>query len=203
MTLVKRDTSLAEIPVVKDVLTQGEYEAFKAALPQWRDQLIAMLLRNTGLRINELLRLETRHFNLAGPDYFVYVVRSKKRDKAPQYEPLYLVSNLGVQLRNYIAGSSYRQNERVFGNVDGQRDARKITARGLRFAFAQAGVKAIGRPIATREFRAFFIQTLVDGRVPMEMAAAMVGHEDARTTQKHYYRLSADRRRIIGEGIPV
>ena len=53
--------------VAHDALTQGEYEAFKAALPSWRDRLIAMVLRNTGLRINELLALEVRHCNLAGP----------------------------------------------------------------------------------------------------------------------------------------
>jgi integrase len=38
-----------------------------------------MVLRNTGLRINELLALEVRHFNLAGPDFFLYTRRSKKR----------------------------------------------------------------------------------------------------------------------------
>ena len=37
----------------------------------------------------------------------------------------------------------------------------------------------------------------------MAMASKMVGHEDIRTTQAHYYKLSADRRRVIGEGIPV
>ena len=41
--------------VAQDTLTQDEYEAFKAALPSWRDRLIAMLLRNTGIRVNELL----------------------------------------------------------------------------------------------------------------------------------------------------
>ena len=52
-------------------------------------------------------------------------------------------------------------------------------------------------------FRSFFVQTMVDGNVPVAMASKMVGHEDIRTTQAHYYNLSADRRRIIGEGIPV
>ena len=52
-------------------------------------------------------------------------------------------------------------------------------------------------------FRSVLVQTMVDGGVPMAMASKMVGHEDIRTTQAHYYALSADRRRIIGEGIPV
>ena len=52
-------------------------------------------------------------------------------------------------------------------------------------------------------FRSFFVQTMVDGGVPMAMASKMVGHEDIRTTQAHDYALSADRRRAIGEGISV
>ena len=37
----------------------------------------------------------------------------------------------------------------------------------------------------------------------MSMASKTVGHKDIRTTQAHYYALSADRRRVIGEGIAV
>ena len=61
----------------------------------------------------------------------------------------------------------------------------------------------IGRAISPRDFRSFFVQTMVDGGVPMAMASKMVGREDIRTTQAHYYKLSSDRRRVIGEGIPV
>ena len=93
--------------------------------------------------------------------------------------------------------------EPIFGGGDNKRNARKITQRGLRFIFEKTGREAIGRPINPKAFRSFFVQTIVDGNVPMAMAAKMLGHEDIRTTQSHYYNLSADRRRIIGEGIPV
>jgi len=143
------------------------------------------------------------HFNLAGPDYYVYVVRSKKRDTQPVYEPLYLTSNLGVQLRNYIMGNRYEPRDTVFGQLQGGRDSRKISQRGLRFVFAKAGVASIGRSVNCKEFRSLFVQQMVDSGVPMAMAAKMVGHEDRRTTQKHYYELTRDRRRIIGQGIQV
>ena len=71
--------------VAQDTLTQDEYEAFKVALPCWRDRLITMLLRNTGLRINELLRLQVRDFVLEGPAFIIYVIRSKKAEKT-EYE---------------------------------------------------------------------------------------------------------------------
>ena len=188
--------------VAQDTLTQEEYEAFKAALPSWRDRLIAMLLRNTGLRVNELLNLEIHHCALDGPAYIIYAQRSKKRG-TKEYEPLCINPGLGVQPRDYVKGNAYIQTERLFGNRPNEWDSRKITARGLRFVFYKTGKQALGRAISPKDFRSFFVQTMVDGGVPMAMASKMVGHEDVRTTQAHYYKLSADRSRVIGEGIPV
>ena len=65
------------------------------------------------------------------------------------------------------------------------------------------GIGGKVRPVQPKEFRSFFVHTMVDGGVPMAMASKMVGHDDIRTTRAHYFTLSADRRRIIGEGIPV
>ena len=39
--------------------------------------------------------------------------------------------------------------------------------------------------------------------VPMPIASNMMGHASEKTTQAHYYKRSVDRRRVIGEGIPV
>ena len=210
MTLANRATplppALVGAEVAQDTLTQDEYEAFKAALPSWRDRLICMMLRNTGLRINELLSLPGAHCALGGPSYVIHVVRSKKRkgiETTTVYEPIYINPGLGVQLRDYIKGNNYTMTEPIFGGGDNQRDARKITQRGLRFIFEKTGRESIGRPISPKAFRSFFVQTMVDGNVLMAMASKMVGHEDIRTTQAHYYVLSADRRRAIGEGIPV
>ena len=210
MTLANRATplppALVGAEVAQDTLTQDEYEAFKAALPSWRDRLICMMLRNTGLRINELLSLPGAHCALGGPSYVIHVVRSKKRkgiETTTVYEPIYINPGLGVQLRDYIRGNNYTMTEPIFGGGDNQRDARKITQRGLRFIFEKTGRESIGRPISPKAFRSFFVQTMVDGNVLMAMASKMVGHEDIRTTQAHYYVLSADRRRAIGEGIPV
>ena len=117
--------------------------------------------------------------------------------------PIYINPGLGVQLRDYIKGNNISLTDPIFGGGDNKRDARKITQRGLRFIFDKTGRVAIDRPVSPKMFRAFFVQTMEDGGVPVAMASLMVGHSDIRTTQTYYYRLSADRRRIIGEGIPV
>ena len=103
MTLARSDGNAViqpptlDAPITQDVLTQAEYERFRDALPNWRDRLIAMVLRNTGLRINEVLSLEVRHCVLDGPTYIIYLQRSKKRRKT-EYDPIYINPGLGVQL---------------------------------------------------------------------------------------------------------
>ena len=191
-----------DAPLVRDVLTQAEYEAFRDALPTWRDRLIAMILRITGLRINEVLSLMVKECALDGPTSIIYVKRSKTR-RGAEYEPIYINPGLGVQLRDYIKGQQTVLTDLVFGNAGTGRGSQKIKARGLRFVFAKAGIASIGRAVLPKEFRSFFVQTMVDGGVPMAMASKMMGHKDIRTTQGHYYDLSADWRRVIGEGIPV
>ena len=106
--------------IAQDTLTQDEYEAFKAALPSWRDRLICMLLRNSGLRINELLSLQGAHCGLEGPSYVIHVVRSKKRkgiETTTVFEPIYLNPGLGVQLRDYIKGNNYTMTEPIFDGI--------------------------------------------------------------------------------------
>ena len=197
MTLANQRTSIQpfpplDAPIARDTLTQPEYERFRDALTNWRDRLICMVLRNTGLRINEVLGLQVRFCVLDGPQSIIYVQRSKKRGKT-LWEPIYINPGLGVQLRDYIKGRFLGLTDLVFD----------IKIRGLRYSFANAGMASLGRPVQPKEFRAFFVQTMVDGGVPMEVASKMVGHENIRTTQAHYYTLTPERRRVIGEGIPV
>jgi integrase len=208
MTLVPRTTEIIPVPpaldgqVVRDGLTQGEYQIFRDALTNWRDRIICMCLRNTGLRIGELLALEVGKTMLSGPDYIFYILRSKKRH-ATEYEPVYLNPALGVQLNDYIKGHNLAPNKKIFGQEPGSRDKDHISARGIRFIFEAVGRRVLNRPIQTRDFRKLYIRDLVDGGVPMEVASKMIGHESPRTTAAHYYGLTADRRRMIGERIEV
>jgi|25BtaG_2_1085352.scaffolds.fasta_scaffold10159_4 integrase len=196
---ITRQDNLPALPsldseVMQDTLTQTEYERFRDSLPNWRDRLICMTLRNTGLRVNEVLGLTVRECALDGPTSIIYVKRSKKRTQDVPYEPIYLQPGLGVQLRDYIKGQALTPTDKAFN----------IKSRGLRYAFANAGMASLGRPVQPKEFRSFFVQTMVDVLgVPMVAASKMVGHADVRTTQKHYFELNAERRQWIGEGIPV
>ena len=163
-----------------------------------------MALRNTGLRINELLHIEEHQTSLGveGPTYLLFVQRSKKREET-EFVPIYISPDLGVQLVQWIKIHNIKPKERIFGQADDSHNANKISDRGLRHVFAKYGLKALGRPIMPKEFRRLFIQDLIDGGAPIEVAAKMVGHENTATTQKHYYQLTSERRQFIGERIEV
>ena len=182
------DGAIAESP-----LDQREYECFKACLPTWRDVLIAKVLRATGLRVMELLRLESRHYAVTGPEFSILVRRSKRRSKrAGEYERVYLPPALGVEMRDYIAGNRLGAEARVF----------PITDRQVRYVFAAAGEKGIDRPVHPHELRHLFVKTLIDGGVPVVAAAKLVGHSDSRVTERWYYDLTAQQRRSIQERMP-
>ena len=210
MTLIPRPTGIVTIPpalggpVMRDGLTKDEYRAFRDAMPTWRDRLICMALRNTGLRINELLAIEERQTSLGvgGPTYILYVQRSKKRGTT-EYEPIYISAVLGVQMASWIQVHTIEPTEPIFGNTNSSHTRDKITDRGLRHVFADVGRKTLGRPIMPKELRRLFIQDLIDGGAPIEVAAKMVGHQNTQTTQGHYYQLTSDRRQYIGERIEV
>lgn len=172
-------------------LTEEQYQAFKVALPIWRDTLIAMTLRNTGIRISELLRLETRDCLLELEDPHILARRGKSRRKAEEYERLWLNPLLAAALRAYI--KDHKLAGRVFG----------VTDRNVRYAFAKAGSRAIDRPVHPHELRGLFIRYCIDGGVRVETTADLVGHQDPRVTQKHYYAATDDLRRHVGRNMPV
>ena len=178
--------------VQHDTLTQADYEALKSVLPRWRDVLLVMVLRGTGLRISEALRLTPEHLEENGPDTAVLVKRGKKRGKA-LYERVFLHPVVATALRDYIRGARISPGQRIFA----------IQRRQVGNIFHKAGMEAIGRPVHPHEFRGLYVKTLLDGGVPLAAAAKMVGHEDPKTTAKWYYELTAGQRAEINRRIPV
>ena len=179
--------------IAQSPLDQREYETFKACLPTWRDVLTAKMLRSTGLRVMELLRLEARHYDVSGPEFSILVRRSKRRTKrGGDYERVYLPPGLGVEVRDYINGNQIGAESRVFS----------ITDRQVRYVFASAGEKGIGRPVHPHELRHLYVKTLIDGGVPVLAASKLVGHSDSSTTERWYYDLTAEQRRAIQERMP-
>ncbi len=129
---------IADGEITQDPLDQQQYEAFKAVLPTWRDVLIAKMLRSTGVRVMEGLRLEGRQYYLRSPDFSILVKRSKRLSRhTGEYERVYLPPGLGVELRDYIFGNRIAPQDRVFPISDWK----------VRHVFAAAGNRGIRRPV--------------------------------------------------------
>lgn len=179
-------------------LTQADYEAIKTALVKGkvtdtRNLILCQVLRGTGLRITEVLRLTPQHVRMHGIETGILIKRGKKRGKDKEAEWVPLQPSLGVALRNYITGQRIGLEDRIFG----------IRRRQVNYIFEEAGKEAIGRAVHPHEFRDLYVKTLIDGGLTFDVASVMVGHADPKTTRDHYYDLTREERFNINRGIPI
>jgi len=198
MTLqrVPGQTYRVEGEVQEDPFTQEDYVRLRSALENHRDILLVKSLRATGLRIAEMLSVTPEQIEGNGPETYILVRRGKKRLKTgavAKWEKIHLPRELGLELRHYMQGNGMVIGVPIWG----------VKARQVRNILAKAGLKAIGRRIHPHEFRHLYIKTLIDAGLPAEAAAKMVGHASSQTTEKYYYRLTADQQREIQQRIEV
>lgn len=181
-----------EVSVSPHALSQDDYVAIKGFLKRYRDLLLCKVLRATGLRLAEVLRLTGAHFVREGPGGSLLVRRGKQRGR-PAWEHLPIGAELALEVDTFIRGNGIQPSQPIFG----------ITPRQAQRIFAAAGLEAIGRPVHPHEFRGLYITWLIDNGYPVETASKMVGHQSTRTTLRWYYKLTDERRREIQLRVPV
>ena len=114
---------------------------------------------------------------------------------------LFLDTNLGQPLVEYVKGQQLATTSQVFG----------ISDRQLRNIVYNASEAALGYWAEPKAFRRFYIRTVAEvsaqvlGFAPqhMEVAQKMVGHEHVSISWDWYFELTVDERRRIQEMIPV
>lgn len=191
------DASWEGVTIKQDPLTLSDYRAIKTAaikgrVTDQRDQLLIEMLFGTGLRVSEVLRITPRHIRSQGPDLQILIYRGKKRGKE-EWEWIPIHPDLGVRLRSYIEGNAIPPTASVIG----------LKRRMVHYIIQEAGYLALNRPIFPHQFRKLYTKTLVDAGVPIEAASQMLGHDDVKTTLKHYYDLTADQRAAINRSLPI
>ena len=196
MTALVPLSRLPSIPVGAtqklEPLTQDDYERLKAALPDYRYVLLAKVLRNTGLRETEVMARSAEFFYADGPFHFIRTRRGK-RTGAPVWEDVALNPELGLEIEHYIKVNRLAPGDRVF----------RFSARQFQRVFRAAAESALGRAAHPHQLRALFTATLIEGGVPVGVAASLLGHSDERTTLRHYMHLSRDKRAEIARRMPV
>ena len=183
-------------------LSQADYERMKGAAAKgpWRDALLLMFLRNTGLRPHEIVRVNARDLEAQGGVFWVNLIRAKKRGLGIR-EALFLNPVLGQPLMAYVAGQHIAPQERVFG----------IMERQLRRVVYRISLEALGRRVEPKMFRRFYARTVAEiapeimgfNQQHVAVAAKMLGHNSPRTTNEFYMQLSPRDHLAIQERIPV
>ena len=185
-------------------LTQADYGAMKRATQSrkdsraWRDTLLLMTLRGTGLRIGEVRALEVRHIGRHGPVYVVFIQREKKRGKA-EWESLPIAPALGQGLVEYVKGQHMEPNARVFG----------LSLAQIRNIVYAAGNAALGHPVPPKALRDLYSSTVNEIATVLlhtsvtwlNVAGKMMGHVNPRTTWNFYSRLTMEQKVAIQEDI--
>lgn len=187
----------ASVPIVitPDPLTHTDYEAIKAALPNWRDMLLVKVLRTTGLRISETLKITTDRVKPVGPDVVIFIQRSKRPTKRLQdtWDRILMQPVIGKELASYIDGQGLPLGARIW-------PISRVQAWRIIF---NAGQKAIGRGVHPHEFRGLYIRTAINFGYPLSAVAKMVGHTSSKTTEQWYYELTAEQRDEIQRRMPA
>lgn len=177
----------------REGLTQEDYVALKGAMPHYKYLLLVKLLRATGLREAELLRLHPEHIQRQGPDVLLLVRRGKQQGLV-HWEQVPLHPELAQELIAYVVGNQLKSGLPVF----------PFHPRSFQRAFVEAARKALGRYARPHDLRHLYVKHLVTKQgYPIEVASVMVGHKDTKTTLQWYFDLNLEERRNVNKSVPV
>lgn len=184
-------------------ISQTDYQRIKEALPlafsgtqrnstalAYRYILFTKVLRATGLRLAEALRLRPESFIRYGTETYAVVTRGKKRNNTdPEEIPMH--PELVPELLAYMQGQGIRPGQPLFA----------FTPVMYERLFLRASLVALGRRATPHTIRSLYITDLIDRGVPVPAVSKTVGHVDERTTMRHYYNLTREKRQAIARAM--
>lgn len=173
-----------------DFLTKEEYQAlFDACEPDSelgrRDQLMPILLYNTGVRVSELVGLKVQNIIMDAKGLPVYIHvygKGRKERDVPLWK------STAVFLRKFIDSQGTNNNKTIFFNrVDGT-----LTRSGVRYRLkCLVGKASMSAPSLNRKvisphtFRHTVALNLLQSGVDISTIAIWLGHESILTTHKY------------------
>ena len=202
MTIVPYRPGALQVPqgkVKPEPMTQADYEAIRNELASWSwpgaypHLVFLKLLRASGLRIAEALRLTSDQMFREGPQVLLWILRGKKRDKAG-WERLPISPVFGSELLAFIEGTGVPKGSKVFPWA---------TPLAFQRVFGEASETALGRRVTPHQLRHLYIKWGLENGNSLEQMANMVGHADPRTTLKVYHDLTTEQRHEINLRVPV
>jgi len=185
--------------IEKYAMDKWEYEEIQSHFLSHPAQrhwwLLTRMLKGSGAREAEMMRLTPSHTERVGDVMVIHIKRGKKQDsgKTDVYSKIPLKPELSFDLDQYIRINGIKAGDRIW----------PYTARAYQIAFKKAAIARFGIARHPHELRGAYIRDGVDQGATVEEMGVMVGHTDTKTTLKHYFNIDANRRKDINSRIYI
>lgn len=161
--------------IVKEVITDEAIELMRDNCNCLRDLAIIDLLYSTGIRVGELVKINTSDINFEERELVVFGKGDKERK-------VYFDARTKVHLLNYI-NSRNDDNEALFVTLDSPHDRLKIS--GIEIRLRKLGRKLEIDRIHPHKFRRTMATRAIDKGMPIEQVQKILGHSQIDTTMQY------------------
>jgi integrase len=167
-------------------VTEAEAQAIWLEAKSPRVRCFIKTLWFTGLRISEVLRLKAKDLRRSGLDYSLSIIRSKKRNAAPEFLPI--SRELGQALDDYIQAADLKPSTSLFPAHE------NAYWYEMRECARKAGQEN-WRGMHPHSFRHGFVYDKARKGVHPYVLSKLTGHSSLGITLQYYQPTEADLRR--------
>ncbi len=152
-------------------------ETLLAVIDDLRDRAMVLLMLGAGLRVGEVVHLETEDcdFSAATP-----LNRLRVRGKGDKERVVWMTDAVSQTVQQWLAARPPSKSKVVFLNQHG----RPLSVSGVQFRLKQHCQKAEVQ-LTAHQLRHTYARRLVENNIPVESLAKLLGHNQLTTTQRY------------------
>ena len=177
--VIRKQVTFLHFDEVEDMLNQIDTSTESGL----RDRAIIELLYSGGLRVSELVGLDSGSINLERREFMV-------RGKGSKDRPIFISQSAADRVQDYLDARTdslpalFLNNSRNTQTVDTSGDFRRITARSVeRIVEKYARLAGITKHVSPHTLRHSFATDLLMNGADLRSVQSMLGHADISTTQ--------------------
>ncbi len=171
----RRIHKIRTIKTVKETYSDEELEEMRDACTEIRDLALIDFLSSTGVRVGELVKLNTKDINFDDRSCVVLGKGSKQRE-------VYFDARTKIHLLNYLR-TRKDENEALFVSLLKPYNRLKIS--GVEIRLRELGEKTNIRKVHPHKFRRTMATKAIDKGMPIEQVQVLLGHSKIDTTLEY------------------
>ena len=171
----RRIHKIRTIKTVKETYSDEELEEMRDACTEIRDLALIDFLSSTGVRVGELVKLNTKDMNVDDRSCVVLGKGSKQRE-------VYFDARTKIHLLNYLR-TRKDENEALFVSLLKPYNRLKIS--GVEIRLRELGEKTNIRKVHPHKFRRTMATKAIDKGMPIEQVQVLLGHSKIDTTLEY------------------